>query len=107
MMKIEAEVHTQFKKQTLIFGIIVSIISLIICLLGIWLVYLKASGRTHFNLFGQSFNSDNVGIAAIFIGAVALIFSLRRTFKSLDAITRSHETLVRKILHSEDFDKKS
>src|ERR1043165_6311214 len=45
----------------------------ILALFGVWLVYLGSTGETKFRLFGQSFESANVGIAAIFIGAVTII----------------------------------
>jgi hypothetical protein len=94
------KVHREFKKQSLIFGIIVSMIALLICCLGVWLVYLKSAGQTHFKLFGQDFKSDNARIAAIFIGAVVLTFTLWRTFKSLDNITGSYRKVTSKIWDS-------
>lgn len=59
------------------FTIIGIIAGIILALLGIWLVYLGSTGDTEFNLFGQTFKSSNVGIAAIFIGAVVIITSIR------------------------------
>jgi hypothetical protein len=94
--------HNEIKKASLVFGIIVSVIALLICLLGIWLIYLKSSGQTHFKLFSQEFRSDNVGIAAIFIGAVVLVIALRRTFRALENITTSYRGVMNKILDSDE-----
>ena len=78
------EVHRQYRKTVYSFGIFISVISFLICCLGVWLVYLKNIGKTEFTLFGQQIKTDSVGIGAIFIGAVVLIISLRKVFKSLD-----------------------
>ncbi len=96
--------HRKFNKTPLIFGVVVSVFALLICGLGIWLIYLKSGGKTHFRLFGQEFQSDNVGVACIFIGAVVLIFALRRTFKSLDTINRGFKDSVSKILSPDDYE---
>jgi hypothetical protein len=100
MQQESGKMHSKFRQQTIIFGIVISVFALIIAGLGIWLVYLKSVGQTHFQLFGQEFQSDNVGIAAIFIGAVVLIIGLRRTFKSLDSLTDSYKKTTSDILSS-------
>ena len=94
--------HSEIKKASLVFGIVVSVIALLICLLGVWLIYLKSSGQTHFKFFGQDFRSDNVGIAAIFLGAVVIVIALRRTFKTLDNITKSYRGTMKNILDSDE-----
>lgn len=65
----------------IIFG---SLISIGFAGAGVWLVMLGASGDTTFQLFGQSFHSTNVGIAAIFIAAVVATLVIRRALNSLD-----------------------
>jgi len=53
---------------------------------GVWLVYLGASGTTNFSFFGQTFASTNVGIAALFLGAVSVVLLLRRSLGSFDKV---------------------
>ena len=60
-----------------IFGSLLSI-------LGVVLVIIGATGDTEFNLFGQSFKSANVGVAALFIGAVLVVLNVRRLLSSYD-----------------------
>jgi hypothetical protein len=57
---------------------------LLISALGLWLVYLGATGATEFSFFGQTLKSLNVGVPALFIGAVTIVLLLRRSLKSLD-----------------------
>lgn len=75
------EKTTSFLKLVLVFGFVSGII---FALLGVWLVFLGSTGSTDFNLFGQTFTSANVGIAAVFIGAVVSVLVIRRLFKTLD-----------------------
>lgn len=56
---------------------------------GIWLVYLGAAGDTKFTFFGQTFGSTNVGIAALFLGAVTVVLLLRRSLSTLDSVVRT------------------
>ena len=65
-----------------IFGSLLSI-------LGVTLVVIGATGDTEFNLFGQSFKSSNVGIAALFIGAVLVILNIRRLLTSYDKANKN------------------
>jgi len=51
---------------------------------GVWLVTLGAKGDAKVDLLGQHLNSTNVGVSAIFIGAVTLLFVVRRTLASVD-----------------------
>lgn len=67
---------------TIVIGII--IVGLSFGLFGIWLVYLGSTGETEFRLLGQSFKSSNIGIGAIFIGAVIVVMTLKRAFKTID-----------------------
>lgn len=60
------------------------VVALIIAAMGVYLVYLGASGDTEFSFFVQQFRSTNVGIAAIFIGAVLIVLNVRRTLTSFD-----------------------
>jgi hypothetical protein len=59
---------------------------------GVWLVTLNAQGTAKLSLLGQTMDSNNVGVTAIFIGAVTLIFVVHRTLKSLDLISVSGVT---------------
>lgn len=54
-----------------------------IACLGVWLVYIHSSGHTEFSLLGMSFKSENIGIAAIFLGSVVAIVSLRNVNRLL------------------------
>ncbi len=56
---------------TFLFGAILGVAGVVFVILG-------ASGDTEFELFGQTFKSQNVGIGAIFIGAVTVILLIRR-----------------------------
>ncbi len=60
------------------------LIGIIFALIGVWLVFLGATGETEFLLFGQHFKSLNVGIAAVFIGGVIAATTLRRAFKTIE-----------------------
>jgi hypothetical protein len=51
--------------------------------MGIALVYLGSRGATKIQFFGQSFDSTNVGIGAIFLGAVTVVIVLTRLMKRL------------------------
>jgi hypothetical protein len=53
-------------------------------LAGVVLVYLGATGETEFALFGQTFESTNAGVGALFISAVLVILLIRRTLGSMD-----------------------
>ena len=53
-------------------------------LIGVWFVYLGATGETEFDILGQSFKSVNVGIGAVFIGGIIVAFTLRRAFKTIE-----------------------
>jgi hypothetical protein len=61
---------------TMIFGAIISG-------MGIVLVYLGSKGVTKIQFFGQSFDSANVGIGAIFLGASTVVIVLTRLMKRL------------------------
>jgi hypothetical protein len=74
--------ETSAALRTIIIGAFV--LAFMFCVAGIWLVYLGATGSTEFTFFGQAFKSANVGIAALFLGAVSVVLLLRRTLRSLD-----------------------
>jgi len=59
--------------------------------LGVWLVALGAQGSTRVTFVGQTLDSTNVGVTAIFIGAVTLLFVVRRTLASIDLLA-THES---------------
>jgi hypothetical protein len=52
--------------------------------LGVVLVAIGSRGETEFNFFGQSFRSQNVGVASFFLGATLVVLNVRRILKSLD-----------------------
>jgi len=51
---------------------------ILVSLVGVILVFLGEQGDTGFELFGQTFESTSVGIAAIFIGVVMIILNIRK-----------------------------
>ncbi len=53
--------------------------------LGVLLVFRGDSAETDFVFFGQTFKSQSVGIAAIFIGASMIVLVVRRALKSIDS----------------------
>ena len=59
------------------------IVGFLFALLGIWLVYLGATGATELSFFGQTFKSANVGVVAIFPGAALIVLVLRSAMKVL------------------------
>lgn len=65
------------------------VFGVVFCLAGVWLVYLGAIGDTQFSFFGQTFKSSNVGIAALFIGGVAVVLLLRRSLGTLEGAIRA------------------
>ena len=98
-MQVEnGNVQKGFYKLTLIFGIVICTFALAIAGLGIWLIYLKSTGITKLKFFGQEFSSNNVGIAAIFIGGVILVLALRRILRSLDKIADNYVRSQKDIL---------
>lgn len=60
------------------------IAGIIIAGIGIVLVFQGDSAETEFSFFGQTFKSQSVGIAAIFIGASVIVLLIRRSLKSMD-----------------------
>jgi len=99
-LKDNNDYHRGAQRNISVFGIIICTFSIIICFLGVWLVYLKSTGVVKFNLFGQEFYSNNVGIAAIFIGAVSFILAFRRIIKSMERVNASYKSMSSKILDS-------
>src|SRR5437870_12029097 len=57
-----------------------------LAVLGVVLVYLGSKGQTELNLFGQKIKSSNVGISAIFIGAVLIIVNINRVLDSVERL---------------------
>ncbi len=62
------------------------LISFSIVISGIVLVYLGATGDTEFSFFGQTFKSQNIGIAAIFLGAATIVLLVRYSLKSFNML---------------------
>jgi len=63
-----------------------SVFGLLILLAGIFLAWRGATGDTEFSFFGQTFKSTNIGIAALFIGAVLFVLNFRRVLTSIERI---------------------
>lgn len=97
--------HTNSSKQSIIFGIIVSLISISICLLGIWLIYLKSQGLTKFKILGQEFESNNVGISSIFIGAIVLLYTINKVFGTLNNNSKNYSNDIKVIIENESKEK--
>jgi len=69
------------------------LITLGIFVAGIWLakmgndlVHLGSIGQTKIYFFGQSFDSSNVGVAAIFLGAASIVIVLTRLMKRVKEV---------------------
>lgn len=56
----------------------------LLSILGGVLVVVGATGETEFTFFGQSFRSQNIGIASFFLGAALVILNVRRLLASYD-----------------------
>ncbi|MBU2641461.1 MAG: hypothetical protein KJ889_06640 [Gammaproteobacteria bacterium] len=56
----------------------------VLALLGVVLVVLGSQGETEFSFFGQTFKSQNVGIASFFLGAALVVLNVHRILKSYD-----------------------
>jgi Leucine-rich repeat (LRR) protein len=65
-----------------------AILAALFILGGIALVWLGATGDTEISLFGNSFKSQNVGIASIFCGAVLAVTTFRRVLTSVERLGR-------------------
>ena len=73
--------------MTIIIGGFVTGLGFAAC--GAYLVYRGSSGDTEISLFGQTFKSTNVGIAAIFVAVVMIVMLVRRTLGTVDRIANS------------------
>jgi hypothetical protein len=72
------------------------IVGIIIVGSGVVLVVLGVSGSTELTFFGQTFNSTNIGIVAIFLGATVTILLIRRVLDSWDR-ARQLEAILKKL----------
>ena len=61
----------------------------LLAVLGVVLVAIGAAGNTEFTFFGQSFRSQNVGIAALFLGAALIVLNVRRVLTSVERSQKS------------------
>jgi len=62
------------------------IAAVVLAFFGVWLVSLGSTGDTKFSFFGQTFESANVGIAAIFIGGVTIVLLARAVLKTIRSL---------------------
>lgn len=69
----------------------IGIISTLLIAGGALLVWLGATGDTEMSLFGNTFKSQNVGIAAMFCGAVLAVLGIRRALLSLERLGRMRD----------------
>src|ERR1700680_3354956 len=76
--------------------ILTIVVGTIILCLGLALIAFgnHSDANTEFSFFGQKFKSTSVGIAAIFIGGVMVVLTVRRAFKSVDHAVSSETNPV-------------
>ena len=67
---------------TILIGTFVA--GILFALAGVWLVYLGATGSSEIVMFGQTLKSSSVGVSAIFIGAIAIVVTLRRVLVTIE-----------------------
>lgn len=78
----DAAIHVTAARPLLtIVAVGVLLAGLALASMGILLVVLHSSGSTKIHFFRQSFESTNVGIAAIFLGATMIVVVLTRLMK--------------------------
>src|SRR5437868_5003766 len=76
--------HVEAAKPVLvIIAIGILIVGTLLAAMGIALVFLGSTGATKMHFFGQSFDSANVGVASIFLGAATIVLVLRSLLKRL------------------------
>lgn len=97
-MKIVGKYHNDTNKKLLFFSILVSVFALVICGLGIWLIYLGSNGETKFEFVGQKFESNNVGITSIFIGSIVLIYTVSKMMKTFEKSSENYTKSIDTIL---------
>lgn len=61
--------------------------------LGVYIVYIGGIGETEATLLGQSIKSKNTGVAAIFIGALVIIFLVRPAYRIFSEISGAHDDI--------------
>lgn len=64
----------------------ITLMGLISIIAGLILYYMGASGTTEMSLFGNSFKSQNVGVACLFIGVLIVAATARRAFTSMERL---------------------
>jgi hypothetical protein len=64
----------------------VRILGLALIIAGIVLVWLGSTGTTEFNLFGNSFKSQNVGVVGIFCGTLMSVIGIRRILTTVERL---------------------
>jgi hypothetical protein len=68
----------------------ISFIGVLMIISGIVFVVLGSTGNTEINLFGNSFKSQNVGIAGLFCGLMLVIVGLRQMLTTLERVLQRH-----------------
>ena len=64
------------------------LLALAIGFFGVVLIYLGSTGETTFSFFGQTFESTNVGIGALFLAAALEVLVIIRMLKTVEHTTR-------------------
>ena len=65
----------------------VAIVSIVAIVSGIILVYIGgANSRSLINIFGQKITTDNVGVAAIFLGVILLLLISRQLIRMIERV---------------------
>ncbi len=73
--------------------IITFIFGSIFLILGIVLIYIGATGDVKLSFLGQSIESTNIGIVAIFLGAILFVTIVLRAFKSLETLGKTDKSI--------------
>ena len=69
------------------------IFGFILVILGIVLICIGAPGDVKLSFFGQSIESTNIGIVAIFLGVILFVKIVLRAFKSLETLGQTDKSI--------------
>lgn len=84
LMKKQSAMHVREARPLLtVIAVGTLIVGVLLAGMGIVLVAFHSSGHTKISFFGQKFDSSNVGIAAIFLGAATIVVVLTKLMKRL------------------------
>gem|GEM_PF-2153472 len=78
--------------QVFVLGLSAIIASVIFGVLGVVLVFLAGDDASStVEMLGQTIGTDSVGVACIFIGAVAFVFSLRAVLRTMGVMIEKND----------------